>query len=556
MQRNVIHLHGGKSNPDSDGAPNDIFFPGQTKTVRYYNDQGQATLYYHDHAEGITRYNYYLGLTAPYIIHGSETEFKDRKDVHTGNYHDVTLMIADKTINRGTGELLYEQLPNTAFLGEHIVVNGIINPYMNVDDSTYRFRIINTCNSRYLTLDLYDVGNIISDNNINAFTIIGSDHGFLFDSAINPHSFTLSPAERAEIVIDFNKLYESGISNVYMRHTESDSSGSKRDNHVGNIEQDGNTFKFLRFDIDPDYEDSKNLLLDENAKYPSAPEYDVDDEDLIIVKMAMRGQLHGQCENYSFHALYNDAIDINHVTGNSVLHSIEEGSVRRWAFVNEDEHEHPLHIHLVKFRVIDRYKNLDSNDDMKIKMPISDFEKSGYKDVVNCPGGQTTIIESKFEASKKKKGFIVFHCHVLEHADYSMMGFFELRASKEEGCSVRDENDNIIYLSGAVNGNRICEAADGETCNNSNDCISFTNSLGEDICCGSNNQCQEGCPNCMNREQIPSCCGDGKCTSIELAGEYYCAEDCHQEFDDESSSIKIAFYYYYYLSFFFLLFIL
>lgn len=57
--RTVPHLHGARSRSDSDGLPEKWFTPGSAAHFVYPNHQMAATLWYHDHAVGITRLNVY-----------------------------------------------------------------------------------------------------------------------------------------------------------------------------------------------------------------------------------------------------------------------------------------------------------------------------------------------------------------------------------------------------------------------------------------------------------------------------------------------------------------
>ncbi len=67
--RTVAHVHGAKVPPGSDGYPEAWHAPaGQSRTVYYPNDQDASTLWYHDHAMGITRLNIFAGLFGAYII--------------------------------------------------------------------------------------------------------------------------------------------------------------------------------------------------------------------------------------------------------------------------------------------------------------------------------------------------------------------------------------------------------------------------------------------------------------------------------------------------------
>jgi hypothetical protein len=55
--RTVVHLHGAHVQPRFDGLPEYDFFPGAFDTYTYTNNQLGATLWFHDHALGITRLN-------------------------------------------------------------------------------------------------------------------------------------------------------------------------------------------------------------------------------------------------------------------------------------------------------------------------------------------------------------------------------------------------------------------------------------------------------------------------------------------------------------------
>jgi Multicopper oxidase len=72
------HLHGGHVLSAFDGQPNGWFTSGsppitgpafpRTTRFEYRNDQQAATLWYHDHALGVTRLNVYAGLAGFYLI--------------------------------------------------------------------------------------------------------------------------------------------------------------------------------------------------------------------------------------------------------------------------------------------------------------------------------------------------------------------------------------------------------------------------------------------------------------------------------------------------------
>ena len=79
--RTVTHVHGARVMPDSDGYPDAwVTSDGRFGSVRaadpchYPNDQSATTLWYHDHALGITRLNVYAGLAGFYLIRDAEED--------------------------------------------------------------------------------------------------------------------------------------------------------------------------------------------------------------------------------------------------------------------------------------------------------------------------------------------------------------------------------------------------------------------------------------------------------------------------------------------------
>src|SRR5262249_14111235 len=100
--RTVVHLHGAKVLPDSDGYPEAWFTNGfvkrgpffETKTYHYPNDQQATQLWYHDHALGTTRLNIYAGLAGFYFI---RDDVEDHLNLPCGDY-EIPLMIQDRFI--------------------------------------------------------------------------------------------------------------------------------------------------------------------------------------------------------------------------------------------------------------------------------------------------------------------------------------------------------------------------------------------------------------------------------------------------------------------------
>jgi len=102
-----------------------------------------------------------------------------------------------------------------------------------------------------------------------------------------------------------------------------------------------------------------------------------------------------------------------------------------WEFVNLTEDTHPMHLHLVRFQVLDRrtfdvfqYRNGNGKRYISGPMPPEPGE-TGWKDVVQCPPGVITRIIVRFEGYTGK---YLYHCHILEHEANDMMRPFEVVA--------------------------------------------------------------------------------------------------------------------------------
>jgi spore coat protein A, manganese oxidase len=106
-------------------------------------------------------------------------------------------------------------------------------------------------------------------------------------------------------------------------------------------------------------------------------------------------------------------------------------STEIWELVNTTDDSHPIHLHLVRFQILDR-RSFDigaywSTGGLKYKgAAISpDAGEAGWKDTVRADPGMVTRIIVRFEGFA---GRYVWHCHILEHEDNEMMRPFEVLA--------------------------------------------------------------------------------------------------------------------------------
>jgi spore coat protein A len=102
-----------------------------------------------------------------------------------------------------------------------------------------------------------------------------------------------------------------------------------------------------------------------------------------------------------------------------------------WSLVNMTDDSHPIHLHLVRFQILDR-RSFDQTDYRYKKilrytgppMPPEPGE-AGWKDTVRADPGMVTRIIIHFSGYT---GRYVWHCHILEHEDNEMMRPYEVVA--------------------------------------------------------------------------------------------------------------------------------
>jgi len=165
--------------------------PGDAaQTFVYPNNQQAGTVWFHDHALGITRLNVYMGLAGLYLVRDAV------EDALNLPSDEVPLALQDRRFNPD-GSLQYPAMWMDHFFGDKVMVNGKVWPYLDVKRGKYRFRILNGSGSRVYSLSLNPPSGLL------AFTVIGTDDGLLEAPVPGVGTLTLGPGERYDVVVDF-----------------------------------------------------------------------------------------------------------------------------------------------------------------------------------------------------------------------------------------------------------------------------------------------------------------------------------------------------------------
>ncbi len=202
----VVHVHGAMTHASSDGWTENLAAPGQSTLDAYPNDQRAAMLWYHDHVMGVTRFSVYAGLAGLWIV---RDERERELGLPEGPPYELPLMLTDRNFDTDeagslTGDLLHKTDPEVMeCFSPFTAVNGTVWPYLDVEPTTYRFRLLNGSNARTYCLVLTRDG----EPDHGRITQIGSEGGLLLAPVSIPaQGLVLASAERADLLVDFSDL--------------------------------------------------------------------------------------------------------------------------------------------------------------------------------------------------------------------------------------------------------------------------------------------------------------------------------------------------------------
>lgn len=364
----TVHWHGLEVIGEMDGGPHQVIIPNTTWKPYFTIDQAAATLWYHPHLLHKTGEQVYKGLAGLFYI---EDENSKRLDIPKDyGVNDIPLVIQDKRFT-DNGNIPYDlnmsDLMN-GFYGDTVLINGAINPELDVKNEVVRLRLLNGSNARSYNFNF-------SDN--REFYQIASDGGFLEESVIM-NVVSLAPGERAEILVDLS------------------------DYNVG----DKISFRDVNYDLMTiNIAEESNNTIKIPKELVKVDDYNMDEivRSRVFVMSGM-----GPMVTINGKQMSMDRID----------EKLKLGELEEWVVINDssgmggmgmmNSTPHPFHVHAVQFRIIERNGR------------IPPANERGWKDTLMVENGGEVRILVRF----RKKGLFMYHCHILEHEDSGMMGQF------------------------------------------------------------------------------------------------------------------------------------
>ncbi len=495
----VTHLHGGHVGEESDGHPEAWFLPnandlppdyatvgsaydafraraGRVHGVRwaagsatylYPNDQAAATLWYHDHALGVTRLNVYAGLSGFYLLRGGPGD-KVRNnrsgepailpgpapaadDPPDRRYYEIPILIQDRSFHadgslsypgsRASAQAEIAYIPDRAcagqpsdvspiwrpeFFGNTIVVNGATWPYVEVEPRRYRFRFVNGSDSRTLILRMQDG---------TPFHQVGASGGFL-PEAVQQEELLLAPAERADVIVDFSQIPAG--TQIALLNLGPD--GAYRGGRPGEdfaAADPATTGQVMQLRVVPATgEDPSTPVEDLSLPAPERPGAEVHTRQVSLNTVRSKtvrvveedGRLVMACDDPKARPLSPTAHLLGTVNakgygvplayGAPVSERPAAGTTEVWEIHNFTMEAHPVHLHLVTFEVVNRES---FGGEVRDPEPA----ERGLKDTVIAYPSEITRIRAHFDLP----GRYLWHCHMLGHEDNEMMRPFEVVAA-------------------------------------------------------------------------------------------------------------------------------
>lgn len=383
----TTHWHGVILPGPDDGGPRQSIQPGATWTAEFDAGQPAATLWYHPHPDEKTARLIDMGLAGMFIV-DDDNPVSQQLPYQYG-VDDIPLILQDRDLPGG--QLRYR--PNmmdimTGMFGDTLLVNGAIEPSVEVPATLVRFRILNASSARIYHLRLSDD---------SPLTQIASDGGLLATPNV-VRQLDLAPAERAEVTIDFSHLQPgSALSlvsdefNVLICRTQAaGQKPAKLPEKLADIpkfvERPGMVHR--SFDLQ-----TNGMAMAINGRQMDMNRIDatvrLHDTEVWTVTNAGGGMMGGR-----------GMMRGGGMMGGGMMGGGMMGNMR-----------HTFHVHGVQFQVLDRNGRAPEPGEQ------------GWKDTVALAPGERVRLIIPFTQA----GIFMFHCHVLEHEDVGMMGQFEVR---------------------------------------------------------------------------------------------------------------------------------
>ncbi|UCC25536.1 MAG: multicopper oxidase family protein [Gemmatimonadales bacterium] len=371
-EETTVHWHGLHLPWQADGSPFYPIAPGEQADFDFVLPEGSAgTYWYHPHPHHRTAFQVAKGLYGALIVRAA---------------HDPLPAMTEKLLILSDNRFLPDgsiQIPDAGSLearidfengreGDVLFVNGQVMPTVHIrSGEVQRWRIVNASAARVYRLAIPG----------HELLHVGSDGG-LFGQALPVDEIVVSASERVEVLV-------RGTGDPGTRVA------------LQTLPYD----RYIPQTRPPDWDEPRDLVTLEYTGDPAVRPVEIPkvirpieplDSDEVTVTRVMsltQGFINGR------------TMDMGRVDEVATL-----GTTEIWQIENLVGMDHPFHLHGFSFQVIDRNG---------VPEPFPKWE-----DTVNVPKHETVRFIVKFE---DYPGKWMYHCHILDHENFGMMGVLEVR---------------------------------------------------------------------------------------------------------------------------------
>lgn len=451
----VTHLHGGEVPSTDDGFPLDWFLPGASRTTSYPNTQRTTTLWYHDHALGLTRLNVLAGLAGFYLLRDPADPYASQLP---SGAQEVPIVFQDRLFS-ADGSVYISSVGSDSehpywqmeYFGDAIVVNGRTWPAYAAEPRQYRLRLLNGSNARFYHLRLAvvgggDAGADAGDAGADVPMVqIGSEGGYL-PAPVTMDSILLAPAERADVVVDL-----SPYPGAMLRFLND----APTPYPTGTAPDPATTGQLMQFTVAASPVTAPTPLP---TAFDPIPALTPDVPTRVVTLVEPN-------DGFGFPL---DAVLNGQMWDAPVSELPRVGSTEDWQIVNLGDESHPIHWHLVNVQVVSRQpvdakryladwttlngsptwpvmtavKSLDPTSYLTGTSRGPEANETGWKDTVIAHLGEVLTVRIRYAPTNATgtaapgtnlypfdptvgPGY-VWHCHIIDHEDNEMMRPFQV----------------------------------------------------------------------------------------------------------------------------------
>ncbi|MDJ0350518.1 multicopper oxidase domain-containing protein [Cryobacterium sp. PH29-G1] len=366
----TVHWHGMNLPAEMDGGPHQVVEPGAEWSPNFTIEQPAATLWYHPHPVGTTEHQVEMGLAGLFLLQDDEEAALTLPRSY--GVDDIPVVVQDRRFDTN-GQFTSNVRGYIGAIGNEVLVNGTLAPYLDVTTDVVRLRLVNASAAR-----IYDFG--LSDG--RSFDLIATDGGLLGETAPMT-GIRLSPGERAEVLVRV-----APGETVKLQSTAPDL-GTSAKASTSNAGDDRLDVMELRA---ADQLDSAGEVSTTLANINPLSKADASVERSFT--------LNGYTIN-------NRLMDMTRID-----ETVQAGATEVWTVDNAMPLPHNFHVHAVQFQVL------------RVGTEPPPAELSGWKDTIYLePGVRYELIMQFSEYTDPDFPYMI-HCHMLAHEDAGMMAQF------------------------------------------------------------------------------------------------------------------------------------